>query len=89
MANNITTANISPSVFPSVADDAGPHEVGPGDAVWILTSAFIIFTMISGFGLVESGNSIYDEIPNFIIMKSTYSKFEQNSNATLFSQQNC
>lgn len=28
---------------------------GPGDAVWILTSAFIIFTMISGFGLVESG----------------------------------
>lgn len=29
--------------------------VGPGDAVWILTSAFIIFTMISGFGLVESG----------------------------------
>ena len=31
--------------------------VGPGDAVWILTSAFIIFTMISGFGLVESGKS--------------------------------
>lgn len=30
-------------------------QVGPGDAVWILTSAFIIFTMISGFGLVESG----------------------------------
>ncbi|KAL9969958.1 hypothetical protein ACROYT_G022251 [Oculina patagonica] len=28
---------------------------GSGDAVWILTSAFIIFTMISGFGLVESG----------------------------------
>lgn len=28
---------------------------GAGDAVWILTSAFIIFTMISGFGLVESG----------------------------------
>lgn len=31
---------------------------GPGDAVWILTSAFIIFTMISGFGLVESGRLI-------------------------------
>ena len=28
---------------------------GPGDAVWILTSVFIIYTMISGFGLVESG----------------------------------
>ena len=34
--------------------------VGPGDAVWILTSAFIIFTMISGFGLVESGKSGLD-----------------------------
>lgn len=30
-------------------------DLGSGDAVWILTSAFIIFTMISGFGLVESG----------------------------------
>ena len=26
-----------------------------GDATWILTSAFIIFTMQSGFGLLESG----------------------------------
>lgn len=26
-----------------------------GDATWILTSAFIIFTMQSGFGLVEAG----------------------------------
>ena len=25
------------------------------DAVWILTSAFIIFSMQSGFGLVETG----------------------------------
>ena len=33
--------------------------VGSGDAVWILTSAFIIFTMISGFGLVESGQIIH------------------------------
>ena len=31
---------------------------GPGDAVWILTSAFIIYTMISGFGLVESGKAL-------------------------------
>lgn len=30
--------------------------VSPDDATWILTSAFIIFTMQSGFGLVESGN---------------------------------
>ena len=26
-----------------------------GDAIWILTSAFIIFTMQSGFGLLEAG----------------------------------
>ena len=37
---------------------------GPGDAVWILTSAFIIFTMISGFGLVESGRFYKPSYPN-------------------------
>ena len=42
-----------PSAATEAENDTG--EVGPGDAVWILTSAFIIFTMISGFGLVESG----------------------------------
>lgn len=26
-----------------------------GDAIWILTSAFIIFTIQSGFGLLEAG----------------------------------
>ena len=26
-----------------------------GDAIWILTSAFISFTMQSGFGLLEAG----------------------------------
>lgn len=26
-----------------------------GDAIWILTIAFIIFTMQSGFGLLEAG----------------------------------
>lgn len=30
---------------------------GSGDATWILTSAFIIFTMQSGFGLLEAGKS--------------------------------
>ena len=29
--------------------------IGSDDATWILTSAFIIFTMQSGFGLLESG----------------------------------
>ena len=32
-----------------------PAELNSDDATWILTSAFIIFTMQSGFGLVESG----------------------------------
>ena len=26
-----------------------------GDATWILTSSFLIFTMQSGFGLLEAG----------------------------------
>ena len=30
-------------------------DIPPSDAVWVLTSAFIIFTMQSGFGLLESG----------------------------------
>lgn len=29
--------------------------IGYEDATWILTSAFIVFTMQSGFGLIESG----------------------------------
>lgn len=29
--------------------------IGYDDATWILTSAFIVFTMQSGFGLIESG----------------------------------
>jgi len=29
-----------------------------GDATWILTSAFIIFTMQSGFGLLEAGKTL-------------------------------
>ena len=33
--------------------DTEPHD--HDDATWILTSAFTIFTMQSGFGLLESG----------------------------------
>ena len=50
---NISYGNVTQAAATQADNDAG--EVGPGDAVWILTSAFIIFTMISGFGLVESG----------------------------------
>ena len=35
-----------------------------GDATWILTSAFLIFTMQSGFGLLEAG-----EITTFVSKK--------------------
>ena len=50
---NISSGNLTQAAATQAENEAG--EVGPGDAVWILTSAFIIFTMISGFGLVESG----------------------------------
>lgn len=67
MASNATITNNSPSIFPTDVDTS-PYEVGPGDAVWILTSAFIIFTMISGFGLVESGKTIFDEIQTSFLL---------------------
>ena len=44
------------STTPPVANIVNERElVGSDDATWILTSAFIIFTMQSGFGLLESG----------------------------------
>ena len=36
--------------------NASQNNDAAGDATWILTSAFIIFTMQSGFGLLEAGN---------------------------------
>ena len=55
---NISSVNIT-QIFGSSEEETSSGEVGHGDAVWILTSAFIIFTMISGFGLVESGKSSF------------------------------
>ncbi|RWS29086.1 putative ammonium transporter 3-like protein [Leptotrombidium deliense] len=40
-----------PAVNESVVDE----EVSSDDATWILTSSFVIFTMQTGFGLLESG----------------------------------
>ena len=48
MNSSSTNINGSESV-------TSPAELNSDDATWILTSAFIIFTMQSGFGLVESG----------------------------------
>lgn len=59
MSLNVSSTNMN-SVPPTEA-----VQVGHGDAVWILTSAFIIFTMISGFGLVESGQLNQFDIHNF------------------------
>lgn len=59
MSLNVSSTNMT-SVPPTEA-----VQVGHGDAVWILTSAFIIFTMISGFGLVESGQLNQFDIHNF------------------------
>lgn len=50
---NIANYSSNSSSQSAPADDAG--SLNSDDATWILTSAFIIFTMQSGFGLVESG----------------------------------
>ncbi|EDO40423.1 predicted protein [Nematostella vectensis] len=49
MANNTTNTTLTPPPMEY------PMNLRPDDATWILTSAFIIFTMQSGFGLLESG----------------------------------
>ncbi|XP_057295698.1 putative ammonium transporter 3 isoform X2 [Hydractinia symbiolongicarpus] len=50
-----------------VADALNSSEAG--DATWILTSAFIIFTMQSGFGLLEAGSCSIKNESN-IMMKN-------------------
>ena len=52
MDSNITT-DLSPKKETLSSDPS--EEVNSDDATWILTSAFIIFTMQPGFGLLESG----------------------------------
>ena len=55
---NQANFTLNSTAAPSTKDLAnGDSEKGVGsdDATWILTSAFIIFTMQSGFGLLESG----------------------------------
>ncbi|XP_020902017.1 putative ammonium transporter 3 [Exaiptasia diaphana] len=48
-----SSTNITNSTVSQTTEANG--SIGPDDATWILTSAFIIFTMQSGFGLLESG----------------------------------
>ena len=48
-------STIAPSTNRYVSRDDYYEGIGSDDATWILTSAFIIFTMQSGFGLLESG----------------------------------
>ena len=48
------TQNSSNALNDTLLEDK-PAQLNSDDATWILTSAFIIFTMQSGFGLVESG----------------------------------
>ncbi|GFS06390.1 ammonium transporter [Elysia marginata] len=54
MSNNTTT--VSPYLLSTEESQAARDARTWDDATWILTSAFIIFTMQSGFGLLESGS---------------------------------
>lgn len=49
------TQNSSTDTLNNTLPEETPALLNSDDATWILTSAFIIFTMQSGFGLVESG----------------------------------
>ncbi|XP_046350572.2 putative ammonium transporter 3 [Haliotis rufescens] len=53
---NVTEVYGNDSFISNVTESTPPQSNSPwDDATWILTSAFIIFTMQSGFGLLESG----------------------------------
>ncbi|XP_057294963.1 putative ammonium transporter 3 [Hydractinia symbiolongicarpus] len=52
---NETICNCSNERISEIVADA-LNSSDAGDATWILTSAFIIFTMQSGFGLLEAGS---------------------------------
>ncbi|XP_068701814.1 putative ammonium transporter 3 isoform X2 [Montipora foliosa] len=53
--NQTNWAIVASSSIPSTSRKTDSID-NPDDATWILTSAFIIFTMQSGFGLLESGS---------------------------------
>ena len=50
---NDTIANLTKIL--RILQDENHRNNEAGDGIWILTSAFIIFTMQSGFGLLEAG----------------------------------
>lgn len=54
---NNTTSTIPPNITEIIRKltQENKNNNEAGDATWILTSAFIIFTMQSGFGLLEAG----------------------------------
>lgn len=55
-SNSTFTTTKLPEILTTSADDIHHYEeIHSDDATWILTSAFIIFTMQSGFGLLEAG----------------------------------
>ena len=53
---NENIANLTNLLSHLVKENQKNNEAG--DGIWILTSAFIIFTMQSGFGLLEAGKYI-------------------------------
>ncbi|XP_077987527.1 putative ammonium transporter 3 [Glandiceps talaboti] len=54
---NVSTSNLlNITEESSTEHDHGEHHILRDDATWILACAFIIFTMQSGFGLLESGS---------------------------------
>ena len=55
MDKTIWTLNSTIAPTNKNAEGEDSESIGSDDATWILTSAFIIFTMQSGFGLLESG----------------------------------
>ena len=89
---NDTIANLTKIL--RMLQDENHRNNEAGDGIWILTSAFIIFTMQSGFGLLEAGmlnclsHFFISYTLSIFIIFTCYLKFLFNHSTVLYKDRN-
>ena len=89
---NDTVANLTKIL--RMLQDENHRNNEAGDGIWILTSAFVIFTMQSGFGLLEAGmlnclsHFFISYTLSIFIIFTCYLKFLFNHSTVLYKDRN-
>ena len=89
---NDTIANLTKIL--RMLQDENHRNNEAGDGIWILTSAFVIFTMQSGFGLLEAGmlnclsHFFISYTLSIFIIFTCYLKFLFNHSTVLYKDRN-